>query len=58
MKRRRGTGVETLHYVMIAAINKWLCGSGYHYFCNVTDAGKEFVQSWSVYVDPTAIFTL
>jgi len=23
-----------------------------------TDAGKEFVQSWSVYVDPTAIFTL
>ena len=23
-----------------------------------TDAGKEFVQSWSVYIDPTAIFTL
>ncbi len=23
-----------------------------------TDAGKEFVKSWSVYVDPTAIFTL
>ena len=23
-----------------------------------TGAGKEFVQSWSVYVDPTAIFTL
>ncbi len=22
-----------------------------------TDAGKEFVRSWSVYVDPTAIFT-
>jgi hypothetical protein len=23
-----------------------------------TDAGKEFVGSWSVYIDPTAIFTL
>ena len=23
-----------------------------------TDAGKEFVKSWSVYVDPTAIFTI
>jgi hypothetical protein len=23
-----------------------------------TDAGKAFVQSWSVYIDPTAIFTL
>jgi len=23
-----------------------------------TDAGKEFVKSWSVYVDPTAVFTL
>ena len=23
-----------------------------------TDAGKEFVQSWGVYIDPTAIFTL
>ena len=23
-----------------------------------TDAGKEFVRSWSVYIDPTAIFTL
>ena len=23
-----------------------------------TDAGKEFVQSWSVYIDSTAIFTL
>ena len=23
-----------------------------------TDAGKEFVKSWSVYIDPTAIFTL
>lgn len=23
-----------------------------------TDAGKEFVKSWSVYVDPTAIFTM
>ncbi len=23
-----------------------------------TAAGKEFVQSWSVYIDPTAIFTL
>jgi len=23
-----------------------------------TDEGKAFVQSWSVYVDPTAIFTL
>ena len=23
-----------------------------------TDAGKEFVKSWSVYVDPKAIFTL
>lgn len=23
-----------------------------------TDAGKEFVASWSVYVDPTAIFTM
>ena len=23
-----------------------------------TDAGKEFVSSWSVYVDPTAIFTI
>jgi hypothetical protein len=23
-----------------------------------TDAGKEFVQSWSVYIDPTAIFTM
>ena len=23
-----------------------------------TDAGKEFVRSWSIYVDPTAIFTL
>jgi hypothetical protein len=22
-----------------------------------TDAGKEFVKSWSVYVEPTAIFT-
>jgi hypothetical protein len=22
-----------------------------------TDEGKEFVQSWSVYIDPTAIFT-
>lgn len=23
-----------------------------------TDAGKDFVSSWSVYVDPTAIFTI
>jgi len=23
-----------------------------------TDAGKEFVRSWSVYIDPTAIFTI
>ena len=23
-----------------------------------TDAGKEFVGSWSVYIDPTAIFTI
>jgi len=23
-----------------------------------SDEGKEFVQSWSIYVDPTAIFTL
>ena len=23
-----------------------------------TDAGKAFVQSWSVYIEPTAIFTL
>ena len=23
-----------------------------------TDAGKEFVKSWSVYIDPTAIFTI
>jgi hypothetical protein len=23
-----------------------------------TDAGKAFVESWSVYIDPTAIFTL
>lgn len=23
-----------------------------------TDAGKEFVKSWSVYVDPEAIFTM
>ena len=23
-----------------------------------TDAGKEFVKSWSDYVDPTAIFTM
>ncbi len=23
-----------------------------------TDTGKEFVSSWSVYVDPTAIFTI
>jgi len=23
-----------------------------------TDAGQEFVQSWSVYVDPKAIFTI
>ncbi len=23
-----------------------------------TDAGKEFVKSWSVYVDPKAIFTM
>ena len=23
-----------------------------------TDAGKEFVSSWSVYLDPTAIFTI
>jgi hypothetical protein len=23
-----------------------------------TDAGKEFVASWSVYIDPTAIFTI
>jgi len=23
-----------------------------------TDAGKNFVRSWSVYIDPTAIFTL
>ena len=23
-----------------------------------TDAGKEFVKSWSVYLDPTSIFTL
>ena len=23
-----------------------------------TDAGKEFVGSWSVYIDPSAIFTL
>jgi hypothetical protein len=22
------------------------------------DAGKEFVESWSVYIDPTAIFTI
>jgi len=23
-----------------------------------TDAGKEFVGTWSVYIDPTAIFTI
>jgi hypothetical protein len=23
-----------------------------------TDAGKEFVMSWSVYIEPTAIFTI
>jgi hypothetical protein len=23
-----------------------------------TDAGKEFVKSWSIYIDPTAIFTM
>lgn len=23
-----------------------------------TDAGKEFVRSWSVFIDPTAIFTM
>jgi hypothetical protein len=23
-----------------------------------TDAGKEFVKSWSVFIDPTAIFTI
>jgi len=23
-----------------------------------TDAGKEFVKSWSVYIDPKAIFTM
>ena len=23
-----------------------------------TDAGKEFVASWSVYIDPTSIFTM
>ncbi len=23
-----------------------------------TDEGKEFVKSWSIYVDPKAIFTL
>ena len=23
-----------------------------------TDAGKEFVSSWSVYINPTAIFTM
>ena len=23
-----------------------------------TDAGKAFVESWSVYIDPRAIFTL
>ena len=23
-----------------------------------TDAGKEFVKSWSVFIDPTAIFTM
>jgi len=23
-----------------------------------TDAGKDFVKSWSVYVDPKAIFTM
>ncbi len=23
-----------------------------------TDAGKEFAKSWSVYMDPTAIFTM
>ena len=23
-----------------------------------TDAGKQFVSSWSVYIDPTAIFTI
>ena len=23
-----------------------------------TDAGKEFVASWSIYIDPTAIFTI
>jgi hypothetical protein len=23
-----------------------------------TDAGKDFVKSWSVYIDPKAIFTL
>ena len=23
-----------------------------------TDAGKEFVKSWSVYIDPRAIFTM
>ena len=23
-----------------------------------TDAGKDFVKSWSVYIDPTAIFTI
>ena len=23
-----------------------------------TDAGKEFVESWSVYMDPTSIFTI
>ena len=23
-----------------------------------TDAGKDFVKSWSVYIDPTSIFTM
>ena len=23
-----------------------------------TEAGKQFVQSWSVYIDPTAVFTV
>ncbi|MHC4642557.1 MAG: hypothetical protein ACYS32_13005 [Planctomycetota bacterium] len=23
-----------------------------------TDAGKEFVKSWSIFIDPTAIFTI
>ena len=24
----------------------------------ITDAGKDFVKSWSVYIDPTALFTI